>query len=78
MAERTRLRLPGRRAAPSASEVGQLLAHYYLSDMDLLIKEKLRIRHYIRYMDNFTLLHHDKEYLKYCLAEIFDLRQASG
>lgn len=35
-----------------------------------MIKEKLQIKHYIRYMDDFTLLYPDKEYLKYCKVEI--------
>ncbi|MCP1111556.1 reverse transcriptase, partial [Lachnospiraceae bacterium PAL227] len=33
-------------------------------------KEKLKIRYYSRYMDDFLLLHEDKEYLQYCLMEI--------
>ena len=38
--------------------------------MDRIIKEKLRIKHYTRYMDDCVLLHEDKEYLKHCLEEI--------
>lgn len=41
-----------------------------LDDLDHYIKEKLRIRCYIRYMDDFILMHHDKEYLTNCLQEI--------
>ena len=39
-------------------------------ELDHFIKEVLGIKHYIRYMDDFMLIHHDKEYLKYCLEEI--------
>ena len=71
--ERTRLGLPCRGARlPLGNLTSQLLTNYYLSGMDHLIKEKLRIRHYIRYMDDFTLLHHDRSYLKHCRAEIED------
>jgi len=42
------------------------MANYFLSDMDHLIKEKLKIKHYVRYMDDFTLIHPDKEYLNFC------------
>lgn len=48
----------------------QIFAIYYLSDLDHFIKEKLRIKYYIRYMDDFILLHEDKKYLSYCLEEI--------
>lgn len=40
--------------------------------MDHYIKEKLHIKYYVRYQDNFLLMHHDKEYLKYCLIKIQD------
>lgn len=39
-------------------------------ELEHFIKENLKIQYYIRYMDDFTLIHHDKEYLKYCLEEI--------
>lgn len=52
------------------SEVTQLTQLAVLDKMDHYIKEKLRIKSYIRYMDDFILIHHDKEHLKYCLEEI--------
>lgn len=52
------------------SQVTQLTQLAVLDEMDHMIKEKLRIKQYIRYMDDFILMHHDKEYLKYCLREI--------
>ena len=48
----------------------QVLAIFYLNDMDHFIKEKLKIRYYVRYQDDFLLLHPSKQYLKYCLDEI--------
>lgn len=55
---------------PIGNLTSQLFAIFYLSDLDHFIKEKLRIEHYVRYMDDFTLLHEDKEYLTYCKNEI--------
>ena len=49
------------------NETSQLLAIYYLNELDHYIKEQLHIKYYIRYMDDFILIHHDKEYLKKCL-----------
>ena len=48
----------------------QVLAIFYLNDMDHFIKETLKIKYYVRYQDDFLLFHHSKEYLKYCLEEI--------
>ena len=52
------------------SQVSQLVALAVLDDLDHFIKEKLRIKYYIRYMDDFVLIHNDKDYLKYCRSEI--------
>lgn len=48
----------------------QVLAIFYLNDMDHFIKEKLKIKYYVRYQDDFLLYHHSKNYLKYCLNEL--------
>lgn len=48
------------------SQISQLIELAVLDDLDHFIKEKLRIKHYVRYMDDFILIHHDKEYLKLC------------
>ena len=52
---------------PIGNETSQLLAIYYLNELDHYIKEQLHIKYYVRYMDDFILIHHDKEYLKKCL-----------
>ncbi len=48
----------------------QILAIFYLNDLDHYIKEILKIKYYVRYQDDFLLFHHSKEYLKYCLENI--------
>ena len=52
------------------SQVTQLVQLAILDDLDHYIKEELGIKLYSRYMDDFILVHHDKEYLKYCRAQI--------
>lgn len=52
------------------SPVSQLLELAVLDDMDHYIKERLHIKHYLRYMDDFILIHHDKAYLQKCLENI--------
>ena len=48
----------------------QVLAIFYLNDMDHFIKENLKVKYYVRYQDDFLLFHPSKQYLKYCLEEI--------
>ena len=55
---------------PIGNVTSQVLAIFYLNDLDHYIKEKLSIKCYIRYMDDFLLIHQNKEYLKECLNKI--------
>lgn len=55
---------------PIGNQTSQWFALYYLDSVDRLIKEKLKIKFYIRYMDDFLLIHPDRSYLQYCLSEI--------
>lgn len=48
----------------------QILAIFYLNDLDHFIKEKLKIKYYVRYQDDFCLFHPSKKYLRYCLKSI--------
>ena len=48
----------------------QILAIFYLNELYPFIKEELKIKYYIRYMDDGVLIHQDKKYLQYCLKEI--------
>ena len=52
------------------SMTSQVLAIFYLNDLDHFIKETLKIKYYVRYQDDFLLFHPSKEYLKYCLNKI--------
>ena len=55
---------------PLGNQINQGLALLYLDGMDKLIKCELGIEYYGRYMDDFYLIHSDKEYLKHCLKVI--------
>lgn len=52
------------------SQVTQLIELAVLDRLDHIIKEDLHIKFYIRYNDDFILIHEDKEHLKYCLKVI--------
>ena len=51
---------------PLGNQSSQWFALFYLNGIDRLIKEKLRIKGYIRYMDDMILIHNDKKYLQKC------------
>lgn len=55
---------------PLGNQINQGFALLYLDGMDKLIKNELGIEYYGRYMDDFYLIHKDKEYLKHCLEVI--------
>lgn len=55
---------------PIGNQTSQWFAIFYMTGLDHFIKEKLHIKFYERYMDDFLLIHPDKEYLKYCKTQI--------
>lgn len=60
---------PGK-GLPMGNQTSQWFALYYLDGLDRLIKEKLGIQYYSRYMDDMILIHQDKAYLKECLEKM--------
>ncbi|GHT86630.1 hypothetical protein AGMMS49543_20290 [Betaproteobacteria bacterium] len=60
---------PGK-GLPMGNQTSQWFALYYLDPIDRLIKEKLRMPHYTRYMDDMVLLAPDKTELRECLRQI--------
>lgn len=63
-------RYPKGKGLPIGNMTSQLLAIYFLNDLDHYIKEKLHCKYYIRYMDDFIIFDHDKERLKVLRKEI--------
>lgn len=63
---------------PIGNLTSQLFSNIYLNDLDQYIKRDLKIKHYGRYVDDFYIIHEDKEYLigliktirKYLSAEL--------
>ena len=58
------------KGVPLGNQTSQWFALLYLDDIDRLIKEKLRVQCYVRYMDDFVLLGENKEFLRKCKTEI--------
>lgn len=59
-----------KKGLPIGNMSSQIIAILYLNELDHYIKEQLKIKYYIRYMDDGILMHQDKKYLEYCLEEI--------
>ena len=55
---------------PIGNMSSQFFAILYLNELDHFVKEKLKIKYYIRYKDDGIILHKDKKYLQECLKEI--------
>ena len=55
---------------PIGNQTSQWFALFYLNGLDHFIKEKLRIKYYVRYMDDFILLSPDKGQLREWLEAI--------
>ena len=60
------------KSAPIGSMCSQIIEVMYLDKLNHFIKEKLKIKRYVLYMDDGVLFHEDKEYLKYCRCEIIN------
>jgi hypothetical protein len=60
---------------PLGNQTSQWFALLYLNPLDRLAKERLRIRHYTRYMDDLVLLHPEKAVLRECLEAMRKLLQ---
>lgn len=48
---------------PIGNMTSQILAIFYLNDVDHYIKEELKFKYYIRYMDDILIVDTDKEKL---------------
>ena len=54
---------------PIGNLTSQLFANIYLNELDHFVKDRLKVKCYIRYMDDFVILDTDKEKL-FCLRDL--------
>ena len=60
---------------PLGNLTSQLLVNIYMNKFDQLVKHKLKIKHYIRYADDFVILSEDKDWLLHILPKLADFLQ---
>jgi len=53
---------------PIGNLTSQLFANIYINQLDHFLKDDLGVKYYVRYMDDFVILHPDKKYLKKILT----------
>ena len=55
---------------PLGNYTSQFFANIYLNELDYYVKHTLKSKYYIRYVDDFVILHKNKKRLKYFLEHI--------
>jgi retron-type reverse transcriptase len=55
---------------PIGNLTSQLFSNVYLHPLDCFVKERLGIRYYGRYVDDFILIHRDRQVLKEAIGQI--------
>ena len=55
---------------PLGNLTSQILVNIYMNEFDQFVKRNLKVRHYIRYADDFVALHEDRSYLMELIAKI--------
>ncbi len=63
--------MPGK-GMPLGNLTSQFFANFYLNELDYFVKYHLRAKYYIRYVDDFLLLHQDKDVLRIWKDRIAD------
>ncbi|MHB0820086.1 reverse transcriptase domain-containing protein [Stutzerimonas stutzeri] len=69
---------PARLGLPIGNLSSQFFANIYLDALDQFVKHRLKVGHYIRYVDDFILLHESPQQLNEWLAEIEAFLPALG
>lgn len=64
---------PSHRGLPIGNLSSQFFANVYLDVLDQFVKHQLRCRHYVRYVDDFILLHESPQWLNDAKADIEQL-----
>jgi RNA-directed DNA polymerase len=57
---------------PLGNLTSQLLVNVYMNEFDHFMKRTLKVTHYIRYADDFAILHEDPTYLASLIPQISD------
>ena len=59
-----------KKGLPIGNLTSQLFTNIYMNDLDQYINNRLKVKHYVRYTDDFVIVSDDKDYLKNMLKPI--------
>lgn len=57
---------------PLGNVTSQLLINVYMNEFDHFVKRELKVKHYIRYADDFVIFHTNRSYLQSLIPSISD------
>ncbi len=60
---------------PIGNLTSQVFANFYMDSFDHFVKHDLKIRYYGRYVDDFVIVHEEKEYLKKLIHKLAEYLQ---
>lgn len=66
------LRMTQRMGLPLGNVTSQLFANIYLNELDQFVKHNLKVKHYLRYCDDFVILGEDKRRLRELILPVSD------
>jgi len=69
-AHKTLFKIPKHKGLPIGNLTSQFFANVYMNDFDNYVKRNLKVKRYIRYVDDFVLFDKSKEQLEYLEKEI--------
>ena len=62
---------------PLGNLTSQLLVNVYMNEFDQFVKRVLKIKYYIRYVDDFVIFSEDRNYLENIIPKIFEFLESS-
>jgi hypothetical protein len=60
---------------PLGNVTSQIFANIYLNELDQFAKHNLKVKYYIRYCDDFVILHRSRNFLEKSIPVLFDFLQ---
>lgn len=63
------------KGVPIGNLTSQLFANVYMNEFDIFIKQKLKVKYYLRYTDDFIIVSQDKDYLSGLIPKIVSFLQ---
>ncbi|MFH1286604.1 MAG: reverse transcriptase domain-containing protein [Candidatus Magasanikbacteria bacterium] len=62
---------------PLGNLTSQLFINIYMNEFDQFVKHKLKVKHYVRYADDFVILSQSKDYLEQLIPQVRNFLQTN-